>query len=30
LMELMTESGFSEVRRIDGRLFQPLIVGVKK
>ena len=30
LLELMTEAGFTEVRRIDGRFFQPLIVGIKK
>jgi SAM-dependent methyltransferase len=29
LMELMTEAGFSAVRRIDGRFFQPVIVGLR-
>jgi SAM-dependent methyltransferase len=29
LVELMTEGGFDGVRRIDGRFFQPLIVGFK-
>jgi SAM-dependent methyltransferase len=29
LVELMTEAGFRDVRRIDGRFFQPLIVGKK-
>ncbi len=29
LIELMTEGGFHDVRRIDGRFFQPLIVGFK-
>ena len=29
LLELMTEAGFSGVRRIDQRFFQPLIVGFK-
>jgi SAM-dependent methyltransferase len=30
LVELMTDAGFHDVRRIDGRFFQPLIVGKKK
>ena len=30
LVELMTEGGFRDVRRIDGRFFQPLIVGFKQ
>ena len=30
LVQLMTEAGFSNVRRIDHRFFQPLIVGVKR
>lgn len=30
LMELMAESGFAEIRRIDDRFFQPLIAGKKK
>lgn len=29
LLELMTEAGFTGVRRIDQRFFQPLIVGLK-
>jgi SAM-dependent methyltransferase len=29
LVELMTQGGFQDVRRIDGRFFQPLIVGFK-
>ena len=29
LIELMTEAGFREVRRLDQRFFQPLIVGSK-
>jgi SAM-dependent methyltransferase len=29
LIELMTEAGFRDVRRLDGRFFQPLIVGTK-
>jgi SAM-dependent methyltransferase len=29
LVELMTEAGFVDVRRIDGRFFQPLIAGFK-
>ena len=29
LMELMTQAGFENVRRIDGRFFQPVIVGTK-
>jgi hypothetical protein len=29
LVDLMTEGGFHDVRRIDGRFFQPLIVGFK-
>lgn len=29
LMELAREAGFREVRRIDGRFFQPLVVGVR-
>lgn len=29
LIELMTEAGFKDVRRLDGRFFQPLIVGKK-
>ena len=29
LIELMGEAGFSGVRRLDGRFFQPLIVGTK-
>ena len=30
LVELMTECGFHDVRRIDGRFFQPLIVGFEE
>jgi SAM-dependent methyltransferase len=30
LMELMTEAGFADVRRLDGRFFQPVIVGTRK
>ncbi len=30
LMELMREAGFRNVRRMDDRFFQPLIVGTKK
>jgi SAM-dependent methyltransferase len=30
LMELMTQAGFEEVRRIDGRFFQPVVVGTKR
>lgn len=29
LMELAREAGFREVRRLDGRFFQPLVVGVR-
>jgi hypothetical protein len=29
LLELMTEAGFSAVRRIDDRFFQPLLAGFK-
>jgi hypothetical protein len=29
MAELMAEAGFRDVRRIDGRFFQPLIVGFK-
>ncbi|HEX2211231.1 MAG TPA: class I SAM-dependent methyltransferase [Longimicrobium sp.] len=27
LMELMTEAGFAEVRRLDGAFYQPLVIG---
>jgi SAM-dependent methyltransferase len=30
LLELMTEAGFSDVKRMDGRFFQPIIVGTRK
>jgi SAM-dependent methyltransferase len=30
LMELMTEAGFTDVRRLDGRFFQPMIIGTRK
>jgi SAM-dependent methyltransferase len=30
LMVLLTEAGFTEVRRLDGRFFQPMIIGTKK
>lgn len=30
LIELMTEAGFVEVERLDGRFFQPLILGTKR
>ena len=30
LMELMTEAGFAEVRRLDGRFFEPMIIGTRK
>ena len=30
LIALMTEAGFTEVRRLDGRFFQPLIVGLRQ
>jgi SAM-dependent methyltransferase len=30
LMRLMEQAGFSEVRRIDGKLFEPVIVGRKR
>ena len=30
LLELMTEAGFSDVKRMDGRLFQPMIIGTRK
>lgn len=30
LMELMTEAGFVDVRRSDGRFFQPIILGTRK
>jgi SAM-dependent methyltransferase len=29
LIELMADAGYSEVRRLDGRFFQPLIVGTR-
>jgi hypothetical protein len=29
-MELMTEVGFADVRRLDGRFFQPMIIGTRK
>ena len=29
LLELLRESGFSDVRRLDGRFFQPLIIGTR-
>jgi SAM-dependent methyltransferase len=29
LIELMTEAGFRDVRRIDQRFFQPLVIGLK-
>lgn len=29
LMKLMTEAGFSEVRRLDERFFQPVIIGTR-
>lgn len=30
LMELMQQAGFHDVRRLDGRFFQPMIVGTKR
>jgi len=30
LLELMTEAGYSDVKRMDGRFFQPMIVGTRK
>jgi len=30
LMRLMEQAGFSEVRRIDGKLFEPVLVGCKR
>ncbi len=30
LMELMQQAGFDDVRRLDGRFFQPMIVGTKR
>lgn len=30
LIELMTEAGYEEVRRLDGRFFQPLITGRRR
>jgi SAM-dependent methyltransferase len=30
LRELMTEAGFSDVRRLDDRFFQPMIIGTRK
>lgn len=30
LMHLMEEAGFGEVRRIDGKLFEPVLVGCKR
>jgi SAM-dependent methyltransferase len=30
LMELMTEAAFADVRRLDGRFFQPMIIGTRK
>ena len=30
LAELMTEAGFTDVRRLDGRFFQPVILGTRK
>ena len=30
LMELMTEAGFADVRRLDGRFFQPVVIGTRK
>lgn len=30
LMDLMSEAGFSEVKRLDGRFFQPMIIGTRK
>jgi len=29
-MRLMEQAGFSEVRRIDGKLFEPVLVGCKR
>jgi hypothetical protein len=29
VLQLMEEAGFRRVQRIDGRLFQPVLVGVK-
>jgi hypothetical protein len=30
LLELMQQAGFVEVRRIDGRFYQPVLVGSKE
>lgn len=30
LIELMEDAGYSDIRRIDGRFFQPLIIGTKR
>jgi SAM-dependent methyltransferase len=30
LIELMSQAGFSEVRRLDGRFFQPVIIGTRR
>jgi hypothetical protein len=30
LIELMTEAGFADVRRLDGRFFQPVVIGTRK
>ena len=30
LMELMSEAGFEDVRRLDDRFFQPIIMGTRK
>ena len=30
LLELMSEAGYSDVKRMDGRFFQPIIVGTRK
>ena len=30
LLDLMREAGFDDVRRLDGRFFQPMVIGTKK
>ena len=30
LMDLMNRAGFEDIRRIDGRFFQPVIIGTRK
>ncbi len=30
LIELMDDAGYSDIRRVDGRFFQPLIIGTKR